>query len=300
MSLRAHFLKPKFFFGGLVIILLAGLSQLKPDIGLTTNRATTPIPTFNTNYIPSNPDLDHSLVTPTIKQNSDSGVQPQSQPDQELIEISEELEGMETSTSPVEQTSTNTVLVTKIIDGDTIELETGQRVRYIGIDTPEITKGKKECYGQSAKAYNQDLILNKKITLIKDVSETDRYGRLLRYIYLDDVFVNEQLVKNGYAYAATFPPDVKFSNYFIQLENQARSLGLGLWGGCSSVDSITASSDIPQADQTDCPADEPIKGNAQSMIYHLPGVRYYNQTKPEECFANEQAAIDAGYRKSKI
>lgn len=136
-----------------------------------------------------------------------------------------------------------TAIVTKVIDGDTIEIDTGQKIRYIGIDTPETqhpTKGL-ECFGQEAKAKNKELIEGRRVRLIRDVSETDRYGRLLRYVYLTDItpsassegfFVNEYLVKEGYAYAATFPPDIKYNDYFKKLQDQAMQDKKGLWSAC--------------------------------------------------------------------
>ncbi|NTU73171.1 thermonuclease family protein [Candidatus Roizmanbacteria bacterium] len=143
------------------------------------------------------------------------------------------------------QTAVQTTRVTRIVDGDTIEIESGQKVRYIGIDTPELhhpTKGV-QCYGQVASDKNKELVLNKTVRLEKDVSENDKYGRLLRYVYVIDpnnpqgatsggMFVNEYLVKEGYAHAATFPPDVKYSEHFIQLERGAREQMKGLWKAC--------------------------------------------------------------------
>lgn len=126
-------------------------------------------------------------------------------------------------------------LVTRIIDGDTIELETGQKVRYIGVNAPESvspTKGV-ECFGKAASAYNVGVVLDQYARLEKDVSETDRYKRLLRYVYLEDgTFVNLKLVEDGYAYAATFPPDVKYSAVFKTAQQEARQAGKGLWGEC--------------------------------------------------------------------
>ncbi len=119
--------------------------------------------------------------------------------------------------------------VTRIIDGDTIELSTGQKLRYIGIDTPEIT-GEDECFAQQAASKNAELVLNKQVELEKDVSETDRYGRLLRYVYLEGNMVNEILVTQGYAKASTYPPDVKHKDLFLQAQKTAMNAKKGLWG----------------------------------------------------------------------
>ena len=127
------------------------------------------------------------------------------------------------------------VFVTRVIDGDTIELETQQKVRYIGINSPESVDPRRsvQCFGLEASAYNKQLVEGKKVKLVKDVSDTDKYGRLLRYVYLEDgTFVNLALVQNGYARASTFPPDVKFANIFKEAEREARENKAGLWSLC--------------------------------------------------------------------
>lgn len=131
-------------------------------------------------------------------------------------------------------TSEEEYLVKRVIDGDTIELEGGQRVRYIGINTPETSDPRKgrECFGQEAKEENKKLVEGKKVRLEKDISETDQYHRLLRYIYIQDLFVNEYLVTEGFARVSTFPPDVKFQTVFQKAERKAREQNKGLWSGC--------------------------------------------------------------------
>ncbi len=120
--------------------------------------------------------------------------------------------------------------VTRIIDGDTIEVEiNGQtyRLRYIGMDTPE----RGDPFFDEATEANRQLVEGQTVTLVKDVSETDRYGRLLRYVYLaDGTFVNAELVKQGFALVATFPPDVAHQSEFTALQEEARNTGAGLWG----------------------------------------------------------------------
>ncbi len=135
----------------------------------------------------------------------------------------------EAATSQPANTNTTSARVTRIIDGDTIQLDGGQTVRYIGIDTPE-TYGREDCFGQEATEKNRELVSGKVVVLEKDVSETDRYGRLLRYVYIGDIFVNDALVKEGYAFAASFPPDIKHQDTFRESESYARENNLGLWG----------------------------------------------------------------------
>ena len=131
------------------------------------------------------------------------------------------------------------VKVLRVIDGDTIELENGQKVRYIGIDTPETVDPRRDsqCFGKEASLYNKTLVEGKEIYLEKDISQTDRYGRLLRYIYLEEngISINEQLVKEGYAVASSYPPDIKYQEKLRLTEQEARNNQKGLWqeGVCS-------------------------------------------------------------------
>lgn len=124
--------------------------------------------------------------------------------------------------------------VTRIIDGDTFEIEGGIKVRLIGVDTPEMRNKNKiiDCFAQEATQKLKELLNKKEVVLEKDISETDKYGRLLRYVYLGDEMVNRQLVKDGYARIATFPPDIKYSKLFLDDERQARESNLGLWSAC--------------------------------------------------------------------
>jgi len=122
-----------------------------------------------------------------------------------------------------------TAVVTHIVDGDTIDVEiNGEifRLRYIGIDTPE--RGKP--FFQEATDANAQMVDGQEVILVKDVSETDRYNRLLRYVYLTDgTFVNGELVSQGYAQTATFPPDVAMQDILAELQRTAVATGAGLW-----------------------------------------------------------------------
>lgn len=119
-------------------------------------------------------------------------------------------------------------LVVKVVDGDTIDVEIAgevRRIRYIGMDTPE----RGDPYFKDATDANKRLVLNRSVELEKDVSETDRFGRALRYVYADGLMINAELVKQGFAQASTYPPDVKHQALFSRLEREARSLSRGLW-----------------------------------------------------------------------
>ena len=126
--------------------------------------------------------------------------------------------------------------VIRVIDGDTFVLdngtEKGDKVRLIGIDAPETrNSGKRKIgfYGKEAKEYLTNLIADKQIRLQFDVGKRDRYGRLLAYVYLGDLFINAELVKRGYAQVYTVPPNVKYAELFVELEREARKARRGLW-----------------------------------------------------------------------
>lgn len=128
--------------------------------------------------------------------------------------------------------------VDRVVDGDTIALASGETVRYIGIDTPETVKPNApiECFGKEASEKNRALVSGKKIRMQKDISDTDRYGRLLRYVYLEDgTLVNEVLVREGYAFASSFPPDIAMQEVFREAERSAKQNKRGLWadGACA-------------------------------------------------------------------
>lgn len=202
------------------------------------------------------------------------------------------------------KSNNNEFLVTRVIDGDTIEIETGETVRYIGMNTPETVHPTKpvECFGKEASAKNKELVAGKKVRLVSDVSERDKYGRLLRYVYIGDSFINLELVKEGYAYASAFPPDVKFSDVFLNAQRYAIENKLGLWGSCEDVGEVNASKDAPEKDSGACD----IKGNVSKSgekIYHVKGCDYYDETKIDESkgerwFCSEREALDAGWRKA--
>jgi micrococcal nuclease len=133
--------------------------------------------------------------------------------------------------------------VVRIVDGDTIVVVVAgreERVRYIGIDTPESVQPSTpiECFGREASNENERLVEGRTIYLERDVSNTDRFGRLLRYVHVDDphsdewLFVNLELVRRGYANAVTFPPDVEHETALSTAEREAREAGRGLWGAC--------------------------------------------------------------------
>ncbi len=193
--------------------------------------------------------------------------------------------------------------VKRVVDGDTFELADGSKVRLIGVNTPEI-HGNKQPYGEEAAAFTTRELAGRPVVLYPDVSDRDRYGRLLRYVFVSgsDVMFNERLVSDGYAQVMTVPPDVAFAETFVELQKEARLRGAGLWGPEAGNDEKAAAA--TDADGAEAPpvCPNPIKGNINSKgekIYHVPGGRSYEATKPERWFCTEEKAKDAGFRKAK-
>jgi micrococcal nuclease len=154
-----------------------------------------------------------------------------------------------TSTAPA-QPAGDVVSVTRIIDGDTLEVSGGETVRLIGIDTPETKHPSRpvECFGAQASEHATALMgPGTDIRLVYDVERTDRYGRTLAYVYRasDGLFVNLEMVRDGFAAVATYPPNVGHVEEFLAAEREARSNNRGLWGACGGTDTPAASSGSP-------------------------------------------------------
>jgi endonuclease YncB( thermonuclease family) len=116
--------------------------------------------------------------------------------------------------------------VTRVVDGDTIEVRQGEvtyRVRYVGVNTPESDEN---CF-QDASEANRNLVDGQQVRLERDDSNTDRYGRLLRFVYVGNTFVNEVLVRDGWAEAVLYPPDDGYHDRFVDLEREAANGGRG-------------------------------------------------------------------------
>jgi micrococcal nuclease len=124
--------------------------------------------------------------------------------------------------------------VVRIVDGDTIHVRLGERiekVRYIGVDTPEIhhpARGE-EPGGRAAAAVNRELVEGRHVRLELDVQARDRYGRLLAYVWVEETMVNAELVRRGFAQVMTVPPNVRHQSLFVRLQREARDAGRGLW-----------------------------------------------------------------------
>ncbi len=124
--------------------------------------------------------------------------------------------------------------VAKVIDGDTVELDSGERVRYLMIDTPESTQGKIDCFGEQSAELNRSLVEGETVTLEYDAECSDNYGRLLAYVSTDEGEINRILVRRGYACVYHIPPNGDDRRAeFEALEAEAQTLNKGLWDACS-------------------------------------------------------------------
>lgn len=138
---------------------------------------------------------------------------------------------------PESKCGPSTGTVANVVDGDTVDLEDGERLRLLLADTPETTGGRDDCYGQEAKQFTTEQLLGKKVTLTYDEAGcTDRFGRTLAYVKAGSVDVNAELVKRGYACFLYIPPsggdrEEEFATY----ESEARTERLGMWGSCTSI-----------------------------------------------------------------
>jgi micrococcal nuclease len=129
--------------------------------------------------------------------------------------------------------------VVRVVDGDTIHVQVGgreEKVRYIGVDTPESVKPGTpvQCFAKRASAFNHRLVDGERVRLVLDTEQRDRYGRLLAYVYRqsDGLFVNAELARRGYARVLTIPPDDTHAGEFRRLATAAQRAGRGLWSAC--------------------------------------------------------------------
>lgn len=148
------------------------------------------------------------------------------------------------SDSPDAPAGMTSAEVERVVDGDTIIVRIGsreERLRYIGIDAPESVAPNQpvECWGPESARANQEIVGGETVYLERDVSDRDRFGRLLRYVYIEQAdgelaMVNRLLVERGYAFASPFPPDVRYDDELQAAEREARESGLGLWTACET------------------------------------------------------------------
>jgi micrococcal nuclease len=143
--------------------------------------------------------------------------------------------------SPASDSSAGSVVVTRVVDGDTVEVDSGGRVvdvRMIGVDTPEsVAPGQPvECFARRASEFTERSLQGRRVRLEFDVQRTDRYGRTLAYVWLDGRLFNEVLLARGYAVLMTVPPNVRYADRFLAAYRHARERGRGVWTACDGED----------------------------------------------------------------
>ncbi|WP_391119178.1 thermonuclease family protein [Psychrobacillus sp. L3] len=224
------------------------------------------------------------------------------------------------SNSPLSTVLTSAV-VTRVVDGDTIKVKVNgkeETVRLILVDTPE-TKHPKlgvQPFGPEASSFTKNTLTGEEIELEKDVSERDRYGRLLRYVWIDGKLFNETLIEKGLARVAVFQPDVKYIDQFRELQQKAQKQRIGIWSienyaqedGYHTEEKKSEPAETPKTQPKPKQEEKPtsgscnIKGNISSSgekIFHVLGGQFYDITEPEAMFCSKAAALAAGYRASK-
>ncbi|MGM7701300.1 thermonuclease family protein [Pseudalkalibacillus sp. Hm43] len=200
--------------------------------------------------------------------------------------------------------------VTKVIDGDTFKVDyegEEETIRLLLIDTPETVHPNKpvQPYGKEASQFMKEKLAGQEVELELDVSERDKYGRILAYAYdMEGNMLNELLLQKGLARVAyIFPPNTKYVERFQTIQKDAQKREVGIWSlenyvtsdGFSDTESETEGSSTNENAACD------IKGNINSdgeKIYHMPDGAYYEVTKAEEMFCSEKEAEKAGFRPS--
>jgi len=172
-----------------------------------------------------------------------------------------------------------------VVDGDTVVLQDGQKVRYIGINAPELASDDHEAepYGEASKKFNVRLVDRKKLRLEFDKERRDQYKRLLAYVFLEDgTFVNAEILSNGYAYLLQRRPNLKYDAILLQSQRSAMSAKKGIWQNWMEHKNT-------------------VVGNKNSRRFHLPACPYGRQIKPQNrvVFQKKWDAYWAGYAPAK-
>jgi micrococcal nuclease len=177
-------------------------------------------------------------------------------------------------------------VVRKVIDGNTIQLDTGEIVKYIGIETPELNlkEGGSEFFAKQASRYNQKLVFMKKVRLEFDKEREDNAGRMLAYVFEKRVFVNAELIKLGYARTNIIPPNDKYKNMFLDYEKKAKQSEKGLW------------------QETKKDTETSYIGNKRSYTFHRPSCKNVDKIpeKSKIIFRNRADAIRIGFIPDKM
>lgn len=207
----------------------------------------------------------------------------------------------------------NKVMVTNVVDGDTLDVSINnkeERIRLLLVDTPETKHPSKpvQPFGPEASQFAKETLEGKEVEIELDISERDKYGRLLAYVWIEGKMFNELLLEKGLARVAyVYPPNTKYVDQFYEIQKEAQKAGIGIWsienyvqeeGFQTEEKGQESEKQVNQKVESDCL----IKGNINSKgekIYHTPDSRSYKQTKPEMWFCTEKEAQAAGFRAPK-
>ncbi len=193
-----------------------------------------------------------------------------------------------------------------VVDGDTIDIENNVRLRLIGIDSPE----RDECGYSESRAFLKELVDKKHIRIEKDISGSDTYERLLRYVYLpseksteDDIFVNEAIVRAGHARTLAIAPDNRYRDLLATAQDEAKRAGQGMWGKCPDLIDESEYQEDSQPTDPNCIIKGNISAKSYGRNYFLEGCPNYNRVKidlrrGERYFCTEAEAIEAGFELS--
>jgi micrococcal nuclease len=209
--------------------------------------------------------------------------------------------------------------VTRVVDGDTLEVrigETVEKVRLIGIDTPESVHPDAEKnvpYGEISSAFTKEALQDKEIRLEFDVEERDRYGRLLAYVYIGGEMFNKTLIDEGHAMIATYPPNVKYVDLFTEAQTDAREAGKGVWAAePEASEPEPAPAPIPESapeaaggQQTDAPLageEAAYIGTTNSYKFHVRSCTWGKKITENNAvyFNTRDEAIAAGFVPCKV
>lgn len=228
---------------------------------------------------------------------------------------------------PNHEIAAETFPVIRVVDGDTLIVDrdgTEERIRLIGIDTPESVhpdESRNVEYGEIASEFTESKLEDQAVTLEYDVQERDQYGRILAYVYLNGEMFNKTLLEEGHAKVATYPPNVKYVEEFTALQEKAREEKKGIWAFDALEESVVSKDAEPQntasqgtalqnaASQgavaqagSEEQAEEYYIGNSNTKKFHRPSCRYTSDIKPENIVNIEQRtdAMDQGFEPCKV
>lgn len=253
---------------------------------------------FMTSLLPTPPDETKEQEYPvslSSTEESSSEIIAEQTADQETIDTENK------PISETEKAGAKLYTVTRTIDGDTIEVlidGNTEKIRLIGIDTPESVhpdQSKNVPEGKIASEFTKSKLEGKQVAIELDVEERDRYGRLLAYVWIDNVMFNKTLLSEGLAQVSTYPPNVKYVDDFLALEKQARENSVGLWSQQVATTAPVVSEPQPQASTVN--NEMTYIGNRNTKKFHYPTCSSVNQMNESNkvSLSSRNEAVNNGY-----